>query len=196
MNEHIESLALTKDFDDLNLAERSLVLATMSEEEYTQWRSTFQAIQSLDAEVRAPAALKARVMENMVRRGRPNLFQRVLKAQSPLWLTLLLASLGWILTWTWMQRKIPSQIPLAPQVEVRRDTVWVEKTVWKDRIVIREKWRYKEKEADPPMAILPVRADSMLLELDFSAPDFTPQRVGTSLGDEPELLRFFSDVNR
>ena len=97
---------------------------------------------------------------------------------------------GWLLKPTSVQEKIVSTI------ELRTDTVWQEKTVWRERVVWRERIVYPKKTADEPIAFLPEKIDSQELEIEFTQPEFASPRVGTSLGDAPELMLFFTQGDK
>jgi len=194
MNEKIEQLAFEKDFSDLTAEERNLVLADMPEEAFKQLRSVLQAARQMDAGVLPPPRLKAQLLERMSAKPKPGLPGNALTARIPMWsvaATLFLGiAAGWLLKPTSVQEKIVSTI------ELRTDTVWQEKTVWRERVVWRERIVYPKKTADEPIAFLPEKIDSQELEIEFTQPEFASPRVGTSLGDAPELMLFFTQGDK
>lgn len=189
MKENMERLALEKDFSELIPAEREQVLSEMSQAEFEHFRAVLLSARRLDRDVQAPKHLKAQLLNHMTALPKPGLGRRVDAARFQFWpaaATLVLGlAAGWLLKPEVVQEKIVTER------QVLTDTVWLEKTVWRERVVIRERAQ-KQPEVVKPIAFLPEKAPLQTAESTFTEPAFVPTKVGTSLGDSPELMRFFT----
>ncbi len=160
-------------------------------EDFELLRSVLLSTRQMDNGLLPPAHLKARLLETMAMQRKPGLFKRICTAQIAMWQVLVLAALGIGLFCTLKKDKIQEKI--ITQVQVRTDTVWQEKTVWREKMVVRERVVFKGKTAPIPIAFLPEKVMGESIAQGLSEPEFSAPRVGTSLGDAPELMRFFTD---
>lgn len=194
MNEQIASLALEKDFAALSAAERNLVLSEASQAEFEQLRAMLLAARQMDADAMPPMRLRSQLLERMAAQARPGFVRRALLARMPIWQAaaalLLLGVAIWFLNPTTVQEKIVTE------VQIRVDTVWQEKTVWRERVVWKNCIVVVEKTPAEPVAILPSKPDLQAPVQEYASPEFGSPRVGTSLGDTPELMRFFTEGDR
>jgi hypothetical protein len=192
MKENIELLALEKDFSELTDMERKLVLAEMSQAEFEHFRAVLLRSRDLDAEMQPPKHLKTQLLNHMTTLPEPVLGKRVVSARFQFWsaaATLLLGlAAGWLLKTEKVQEKMVTEI------QVRTDTIWQEKTIWRERVVIRERVIYHQATVNQPIAFAPSLPETT--EATIEEPEFTPPKVGTSLGDAPELMPFFTQGDR
>lgn len=82
------------------------------------------------------------------------------------------------------------------EIQVRRDTVWQEKIVWRERRVWRDRVIFKEKSSYEPIAVSPESLGHPEQTPELFQPEFAVPRVGTSLNDAPELMRFFTQGDK
>lgn len=193
MNEYIEQLAAQKPFDALTEEERAVVLSTVSRETYEQIRVILEAAPALDGGLEPPIALR----ETLIRHMKTNA-----PAARPLWLrpvpawqaaaAMMLVAAALVF---WL-KKDGVRAAQAPVVLVQRDTVVLTQTEWKERIIVREKVVFKEKKTAGPLASTDNTSPQTLPEADFSNYEFPTGPVGTSLGNEPELLDFFVKIQQ
>ncbi|MFN0215279.1 MAG: hypothetical protein ACKVT2_13570 [Saprospiraceae bacterium] len=194
MNEQIELLALEKDFAVLSAAERDMVLAEMSPEEFEHLRTVVLNARQMDAGVLPPLDLKAKLLERMGGRSNSGILKRAFSARIPAWQAL--SALFLIGVIVWFMKKETVREKVVTENLVRVDTVWQVKTVWRDRVIWREKVVYREISREVPIALLPEKEVPQKASLTISQPEFSVPRVGTSLGDTPELIGFFIQGDR
>lgn len=181
MNDYLIQLAREQSFSDLQPQDRAAVLAEMPEEEYTLLRNTLHSSALLDAEAMPPAGMRQALLEQY-RASRPTPLWR---KSVPVWQAAAAVALLAVAMLFWKNETVVERV--VTNREVVTDTVLVEKPVWRDRVVMRERIVYREKKAAPQgQATVP------------AAPADTTQAnsmaVGTSLGDLPDLFRFFSQA--
>lgn len=190
MNHFIEQLAREKDFAALSAAEQQCVLAEMTRAEFGQLHALLRTARQLDAEAVPPARLRARLVAEMGSARKPGIWSakvRVWKAAAVLLLSI---------TAIWLFKKETLRETVVTETTVRVDTVWQEKIVWRERVVWKNKVVFREKSPQLPIAVLPQPPMPMPGENDFLSPDLSTERVGTSLGDTPELMGFFTQGDR
>ena len=186
----ITQLAQEKDFAALSPAERAQVLAEMSREDYDQLRKVLRTSRDMDAQAHPPAALRARLMDRMTAQN-PSPINRILSAKVPVWqaaaaLLLAVAAVAMLKKDVVVEKAITHW-------QVRVDTVFQERVVWRDRVVVWEKVVFREKTPEQPMALIPENKDSQLVVPNYPEVEWTvTPRLGTSLGDTPELMSFFT----
>lgn len=194
----IAQLALSKNFYELDAAERALLPPQMSPEDYGQLRASLQAARRLDAEAMPPADLKLRLLRHLAAQPRPGLWSRGLRAQVPVWqavagAVILIGAIGF-----WARRPIPA--PAVPVVERHilrdtiRDTIWREKVIWRERVQVRDLppvpiAATPDLHAAPPASVAPGR-DSFNLQWSIL------NNSGTSMSDVPELFNFLVENRR
>jgi hypothetical protein len=190
MNEKIEQLAREKDFAALSAAERNLVLEEIPESAYTQLRAVLLSARSLDSDRLPSEQLRNTLLAKMARQSKPTRVSRIWTARMPVWQAAAAVLMGIALVSSWRKEVVQERI--VTNIEVRTDTVFQEKTIWRERIVWKEKQVVQEKQAPEPIALTldkqPYTPDEIVIpQTDLFAP-----HVGTSLGDAPELMRFFT----
>lgn len=189
MKEKIELLAVDKGFGALSAAERALVLSEMPQEEFEHLRMVLLATRQMDAGVQPSARLRAQLLEKMAAQPKPSLVWKV-----PIWQAAVVLLLSIVAVWLLKPEIIREKT--VTEILVRTDTVWQVKTVWRDRVVWRERVVYRAKPDLEPIAMFPEKADNLEISVDFSPPEFAAPRVGTSMGDAPELMRFFTQGDK
>ncbi len=194
MNEKIESLAIEKDFAALNAMERSLVLSEMPQEAFEHLRSVLLAARQMDAGIEPSMQLRAQLMAKMAAQPKPSMVQKAIGARISILQAAAILLFGLAVIWLLKPETVRTEI--VTNIQVRVDTIWQEKTLWRDRVVWRDRLVYREKPAVEPIAFLPEKKDTQQLEIEFSEPVFAAPRVGTSLGDAPELLNFFTQGDK
>ena len=194
MKEKIELLAREKDFSALNTRERDLVLSEMSQASYEQLCAVLQAAPELDAGVQPSGRLRAQLIQSMAAQPRPSLARKILSFQVPAWAVAASLFLGTGVAWLLKPDSVSERI--VTEIKVQTDTIWKEKTIWRDRVVPYERIVYREKQVLTPEPVLPQKTDSPPIALDIPPSEFTAPRVGTSLGDTPELMRFFTQGDK
>ncbi len=186
MNEKIAILASSKKFEALDKQETALVLSEMTESEYRKLSAVLCALPLLDADVVPPPRLKAALMaqfdpESIVPEP-PS--KRWHQYAVTLWQAAA-AVLGAVLITSWWCTNPRFTSPAAAHVIVQKDTVWVEKIVWKERVVI--------KTIALPAAPIPVTVDMVQHD---SMPEKSKKipSSGSSIpiAAQPELLQFFT----
>ncbi|MBC7776676.1 MAG: hypothetical protein H7246_14680 [Phycisphaerae bacterium] len=193
MNERIESLAIEKDFTSLSAAERAIVLAEMPEEAFDHLRAVLSAARQIDADVRPSTLLQPALLWKMAMPAKPNFMRRALAAQVLVWQAAAALLLG-VAAICFLKKETVAEI-IKREIQVQTDTIWQEKTVWRDRVVIRERIVYREKPAAEPIAFFAEPIDTQAIELEYPL-EFALHREGTSLGDAPELMRFFTQGDK
>jgi hypothetical protein len=189
MEDKIESLALEKNFAALSPAERALVLAEMPQAEFEHLRAVLLAARHLEARALPPAALRERLLEKMAMQTNPGLLRRTLAVRLPAWQAAAALVLG--VAAVWFLKKENLREKFVTQTQLRTDTIFVEKTCWRERVQWRERVVFREKPAAAPMVFLSEKIDSQGVRFELA-----PPHVGTSLGDAPELLDFFTQGDR
>lgn len=181
MNEYLIQLARERSFSELQPQDRAAVLAEMSEEEYTLLRKTLRSSVLLDANAMPPAGLRQALMERY-RTSRPT---PIWRKPVPVWQAAAAMALLAAAMFLWKNETVIERV--VTNREVISDTVFVEKLVWRDRVVTRERMVYREK-------TLPTQAQA---NVSAAPPDSTQANgmaVGASLGDLPDLFRFFNQA--
>jgi len=194
MNEKIELLAKEKAFSVLNAREQKLVLSEMSQASYEQLRAVLQAAPELDAGVQPSGRLRVQLLQSMAAQPRPSVARKIFSVRVPVWAVA--ASLFIGIGVAWLLKPESGSEKIVTEIKVQTDTVWQEKTIWRERVVSRERIIYREKPEPIPEVILPQKKDSPPIALDIPPSEFTAPRVGTSLGDAPELMRFFTQGDK
>lgn len=190
MPTQIEQLASQKNFQELSPAECALVLAEMPQEAYEQLHQLLQASRQLETASVPPARLRTHLMAAMAEKATPTGVQRFLKTRVPVWQASAVLILG-VATAMLFKREVVVEKTVTSWL-TRVDTVTLEKVVWRDRIVVKNKVVYREKTLAVPMATA-----TQLIENQINVPDFNTEtikqpHIGTSLGDTPELMGFFT----
>lgn len=181
MLDKIEQLAKEKAFDRLSNAEKALVLSMMPREEYDQIRRMLQMAESMDASVVAPERLRARVMTQ---------FPKPEGVRVSIWLALGMLAIGWGAMWLF--RPVEIQEKWVPIVQQKTDTVWVERIKWREKVVYKTRMVPVSSPLPKSIALQPDPVNIIP-----AAPLYLPesgmqQAIGTSLGDTPELMSFFT----
>lgn len=179
-----------KDFSALTRPERDRVLAEMPQEEYSRLRELLLAARNLDAAARPPAHLGAQLRAHMKAQAPPKGFARLLALNIPAWQAAAALAVCLAATTFWQKEKIVENT--ITQWQVKTDTIWQEKIRWHDRIVVRERIVFQEKTPEKTVAYAAEPIDSQLVSRTLETEDLTPPHIGTSLGDAPELIDFFS----
>jgi hypothetical protein len=81
-----------------------------------------------------------------------------------------------------------------PTVEVKTDTVWVERIKWREKVVY--KTQPLPEPLQEPIAAIPDRVQTPNLDSGLIPTPLSQQHLGTSLGDTPELMSFFTQVDK
>ena len=190
----IAQLALQKNFNALSPAECAQVLAEMSQEEYDQLHKLLLATRQMDSILEPPAQLRAKLLLRMAQQPKPDRLRRLMTARLPLWQSSAALILG-IAVVSMMQKDVVVEKNIIAW-QLRVDTVYQEKILWRDRIVKKNKVVFRKKM--PPQTILsnPKKIDNQALVPDFQARELSESHIGTSLGDTPELMDFFMQGDR
>jgi hypothetical protein len=194
----IAPLAAEKSFADLNTQEKECVLAVMTADAFDQLHRTLRSAATLDADVAPPPALAARLRHRMAEHrpapAQKPFLQRIAHIRVPVWQAAA-AVLFVLAVGQWRKTEQPVTVSPAPLVKtiVRTDTVFLEKIKWKERIVFR-------KSASPMPAGQESISPGFAAEIPQPAPavNFLPTTTpeysasGTPIGEQPELLQFFT----
>jgi hypothetical protein len=184
----VEELAFLKDFDALSLEEQAFVQAEMSRAEYDRLRALLSAGARLDADVKPPDALRAKLMTAMGKQARPSRLRRVAGYKIPLWpvLGVLCAASAWF----YPQHVQP--VSPAPVEKVRIDTVYADKIIWRERVVYRTKQQVNAVQNIEPVAFIKPDFKKGIAMYDSLPAPFDLKTTGTSLADEPALIEMFT----
>ncbi len=186
MTDYIEQLARQKAFDALSPAERAAVLAAMPREMYEHLRAVLLAAPALDPGPPPSADLRARLQTRVaVKARRVGLLHR----RVPIWQAAAALVLAMTCLWFWKANRVREV--LRPVVQARTDTVFLEKTLWRERIIVREKTVFRPGRISPPVALVPEAPPDSLLLPGFPVEKWMAPPTGTSLANEPALLDFF-----
>lgn len=175
MDERVTRLLADKNFDTLTDTEKQWVLSAMTETEFRQVYAALQMAPKMDETVAPPPRLRATLMEqfaapvSLPQKPQPAWYLRGV----PVWqaAAVLLLVAGGVMALSRPDVQKPE--PVVQTVHTT-DTVFVEKIVWKERVVIKSVERK-----------IPVETAAHI-------PAETPGTKGTSIADQPELLQFFS----
>lgn len=188
MNELIEYLAARKPFSKLTNAEREAVCELMSREAYEHLRAILLLAPALDEGPPPPAALRDRLLARMSAAPGPRGLGRAMSLHIPAWQAA--AAFLFAMAAVWFLKKEQVRTIVTPVVQIQTDTLYREKIVWKERIVLHEKTVYRNspvvKAAVPEASS---KKESIAEEIPAGA--FTVPGAGTSLKDEPALMDFF-----
>jgi hypothetical protein len=182
----IETLARHKSFSALSAEERDRVLTEMPPEAYDQLHRVLQTAPQLEATQQPPDRLRTHLMARMTATKPNRGWRRVALRPLPAWQVAAALLAGIALTMPWR-----SFTPVEKVVTLREtvtDTVFVTKVEWRDRVVVRYLTRPTPEK--PPVAPMASALDPIPQELPETA--WQPTAVGTSLGDAPELMGFFT----
>lgn len=189
MNELIENLAARKSFSELTESERETVLAGMPREAYERLRAILLAAPALDAGPPPPPELRDRLLARMPAQRPSRGLAGALTLRLPVWQAA--AALAIAVAAVWMLKAQNVRQIIVPVTEIRTDTLYREKIVWKERMTVREKTVFRERPvaaASAPEKMAPRDA----VPEEIPAPIFAePPAAGTSLKDEPVLMDFF-----
>ncbi|HAD12959.1 MAG TPA: hypothetical protein DCF33_11050 [Saprospirales bacterium] len=185
MLDKIEQLAEEKAFESLSHSEKAMVLSYMPREEYDQIRRIIQTAGVLDASVAAPERMRANLLAQ---------FPKSKGGVVSIWLALGILAAGWWLMWQFRPVKI--QIKEIPVTQVKTDTVWLERVQWREKVV----YKTRVLQAPSPNPEPLVSRSENKIPWD-EAPVLTTeppalQHLGTSLGDMPELMSFFTQGDK
>ena len=175
MDERIAELVSAKNFGALTATEKEWVLETMTEAEYERLYEGLQMVPKLDETVAPSPRLRASLMDHFEKPlsllPTPQLawYLRGVPVWQAAAVFLLVAGVVAALSRPDVQKTEP-----VVQTLYSTDTVYVEKIVWKERIVIK------------------TVKQQMPVETAAHLPAETPATKGTSVADQPELLQFFS----
>lgn len=184
-------LARHKSFSQLTDAEQALVLDAMPAETYQQLRRMLLMAPAMDTDVQPPARLRANLLQQFTQPvPRPSLLQRCIQARLPVWqaAAVLLLTLG---VAGFVTKESPEKPQIITRTIVRLDTVFQDRVVWRERVVIRYRTNAQ------PLAAIP----APLIERDSNPPlirynnwtaYLTDTTSGNSLDQQPELLQFFT----
>ena len=194
----IATLAAEKSFAELDTREREMVLSVTTEAAYEQMHRLLRNAASLDARAAPPHALAARLHQHMAE-YRPTpakqpFLRRLSAIRVPAWQAAA-AVLFALAIGQWRKTEAPDVVVPAPLVQtiVRTDTVFFEKIKWKERIVFRKSaspMPAGQENISPGFAAeipQPVPATHFL---PTSTPEYSAS--GTPIGEQPELLQFFT----
>lgn len=179
MMDKIEQMASEKEFDQLNSAEKTLVLSFMPKEEYDQIRRIILTAGAMDASIAAPKRLRSHLLAQ---------YPKSKGVKVNIWLALGILATGWCLMWQYRPVRIREKV--VPVVALKTDTVWVERIKWREKVVYKK--RYTPSLTQEPIAVAPVRDQTFIPETELIQTPLNQQHLGTSLGDTPELLSFFT----
>jgi hypothetical protein len=191
MEENIHRLAAEKTFAQLNEAERTAVLAAMSEEDFEQLGNILRTAPRLDADLQAPAGLRSRLLAHAAAQRRPGLLRRWANSPVPVWKAA--AALLVLTAMFWMFKPQYTRTVRQTEVQYRVDTVYqerirvVEKVRWRERIIYRAK-----AEKPGPLALAPELQEQAPMFPSPYSPAYAAPPIGTSLQDAPELLEFIT----
>lgn len=194
MIDKIVLLAREKDFSALSMAEQRWVLSEMSQIEFEHLRAILLAAPQMDANVQPSARLGSVLRAKMAESAKPSLFKRLITAKMPVWLAVLAIGIFWAIGNFSVRRNAPEKT--IREVQWRTDTLWQVKTLWRERVVERKNLKIRKKPVVEPLATVSITSDSQALRPVPNAPEFNTPRVGTSLADTPELMRFFTQGDR
>lgn len=189
-----EQLALQKDFASLNPAERALVLAEMPQEEFEQLRKLLLTTQRMDSGVEPPAHLRAGLMAKFSEQSKPSGIRRLITARIPIWQAAAALMLGIAVVSLMKKEVVVEKTVTAWQLRV--DTVFQEKTLWRERLIVKNRVVFQEKLPAPPMAFSSEKVDTQSFTPNFQPGELSDTHIGTSLGDTPELMDFFTQGDR
>ena len=195
----IAPLAAEKSFAELNDFQKESVLAVMTADAFDQLHRTLRSAATLDADVAPPPALAARLRHHMAEYTsaptKKPFLHRVSHIRVPVWQAAAAILLALVIGQIHAKRDASLPASPAPLVQtiVRTDTVFLEKIKWKERIVFR-------KSASPMPAGQESNSPGFAVEMLQPAPavNFLPTTTpeysasGTPIGEQPELLQFFT----
>lgn len=189
----IESLAATRPFAELDPQERAAVLVEMSSAEYDRLHVLLCTARSLDATVAPPPELGIRLQASMSAVGhkqKPGL--RLLHLRLPAWQAAAAVVLALVAGYFCRGEKPVAEPQVSVQTVVQHDTVFQERRVWKERVVVR--WRNVEQADQKPLVVAPEQDEGVLTGISpepvlLESPAVS---VGVPLGQQPELLQFFT----
>ena len=176
----IENLARHKSFSALSAAEREQVLTEMSETEYEKLYKLIHGMRGMQAEIQPPQALKAKILQQaaLQRNGRP-------RWKAALWIMLCgFLLLTGMLLWQVFKPTIPPAQPSTPAAALV--PVAEQKAVAPEKRPTQKKKVKRTKIIDAKSVPLPSTSQNI------PEPSLIPPPNGTSLGDHPELLEFFT----
>lgn len=202
----IEQLMLRKDFIALSPAERAQVLAEMPQEEYEQLRQVLLATQKLEAEATPPVRLGAALKARMAAKTQPTLLRRLLSAKVPAWQAAAVFLLGIAAVSFMKKTEVVEKTVTAWQTRV--DTVYRTANFPGGRTAnfpvgskkqgspsvtsVTTLSKTAATQSTPSIATAPERIDTQYFNLELPTRSMTDAHVGTSLGDAPELMVFFT----
>ena len=188
---NIDQLALHKDYDSLSPAERAFVLAEMPREEYEHLHQLLFATQGLDKEAEAPSRLRENLLSSMKKTAVPVPPPRLLTRSIPLWQAAAALFLCFAATFWMRKERVTEKTITAWQIRV--DTVYKENILWRDRVIVKKQIVYRDKETlQLEFAAKPENNVNALPDPDFQVNELPETHIGTSLGDTPELMGFFT----
>lgn len=186
----VEELAFLKDFEALSLEEQAFVQAEMSRAEYDRLRALLCAGARLDADARPPDALRAKLVTAMGKQVPPSRLRRVAGYKIPLWpvLGVLCAAVAGF----WFYPQPAQPVSPAPIEKLRIDTVFVEKIIWRERVIYRTKQQVNAVQNIEPVAFINHDFKKGTAMFDSLPAPFDLKTTGTSLADEPALIDMFT----
>lgn len=194
MNAQIEELARHKDFAALSANERARVLAEMPEEEYYRLHQVLHAARMQYAQAEAPVHMRANLLKQMATHAHPPRQSRLLRYAAPLWRAAAFFILG--MAAAMLMRKTTVVEKVITDVQYKVDTVYLEHVQWRDRVRWKTRVVYVEKTPAPPVALVPGKTEPPGVLPEFSSKELSKSAAGTSLGDTPELLQFFTQAEK
>jgi hypothetical protein len=200
----IENLMLRKDFAALSPAERAQVLAEMSQEEYEQLRHVMLAARQLEADAMPPAHLGAALKARMAAHAKPTVWRRLMSAKVPAWQAAAVFLMGIAAVSFMKKTEVVEKAVTAWQTRV--DTVYRTANVpggHTANVPVGGKKRGSPSDTNSPaiskptqlttsMATAPEKQDTQSFNFELPTRDMNNAHVGTSLGDAPELMVFFT----
>ncbi len=187
MNEEIEALARQKDFAALSASERAQVLEAMPAEEYDRLHVLLQAVRMQHAHEDAPAYLRASLIGRMAVNSRQDWFLRYV---TPILRAAAIFILG--MATAMLLRKTTVVEKVVTEHTHTVDTIYLEKTLWRERVRWKTKHVYIEKTPAKPSPAAVVNTVEHIALPEFNSKDLSNNAIGTSLGDTPELMQFFT----
>jgi hypothetical protein len=196
-------LAAEKSFDQLDPLEKERVLAAMSPETFHRMHRMLRNAAALDADVAPPPALAERLQQRMPERppAAPHipLLRRLAHLRIPAWqaaaAVLLLFAMGRF--WKTQDGSISAAPVVSVRTVTRTDTVFLEKTRWKTRIIFQESASRMPAEQENRVADYAGKIPDPA-SAPPSLPDAPPEysASGSPIGEQPELTRFFTQPGR
>lgn len=192
MNDYIALLARQKSFEQLDPEARKKVLEAMNEAEYTRLRAVLLAAPALDADVAPPPGLRAALLRQFERQLPPPAPRTAWFERSVQLWQAAAAILAVLLLAICVRPETSAPARVVETVIRTTDTVFQERIVRKERVVVRYKTLPRKEDESPVALQVPWLPRDSVYE---NGPGNDPVS-GTSIARQPELLRFFTQTNK